>query len=93
MTSNQRRAMKLADDIRQFGLTSGEVSDSDWTLLLLAAGQNNCRALPQNVAQRVLDQASRSAGYFAPACEEESLCPSMTATAYEDDTFASEHYA
>ena len=89
MTSNQQRAMKLADDIRRFGLSAGDVNDADWTLLLLAAGQNNCRALPQNVALRVLDQASRSVGYFAPLNEEE-ICASLTETAWpEGRVFAS----
>jgi hypothetical protein len=90
MTSNQRRAMKLADDIRRFGLAAGDVNDADWTLLLLAAGQNNCRALPQNVALRVLDQASRSVGYFAPLTEEEELCGSITNVTWPDQpAFAS----
>jgi hypothetical protein len=72
MTSNQRRALKLADAIRRFGLGGDDLCESDWSLLLLAAGLNNCRAMPPNVAQRVLDQAGSSSGYFAPVPDEES---------------------
>ena len=65
MTSNQRRAARLAATVRADGGRTADLTDADWDLLLLAAGLNRCWSLPLLVANRVLDHARRRVGYFA----------------------------
>jgi len=67
MTSNQQRAVAMAQRILDEWEAPHEVNDADWSLLLLAAGLNNFRSLPLTVAARVLDRYERHAGYFAIA--------------------------
>ena len=68
MTTNQQRAVALAEAIRRGWLEPATLLDEDWNLLLLAAGLNRCQSSPRLVASRVLDRSRRRVGYFAAAC-------------------------
>ncbi|HSI36102.1 MAG: hypothetical protein ACAI43_01575 [Phycisphaerae bacterium] len=48
---------------------AGDLDDSEWWLLLLAAGMNSHCANAGQAARRVLEDASRQAGYFARAVD------------------------
>ena len=65
MTGNQKKVLSLATGILERRIAAGDLGDSDWHLLLLAAGVNNPVSVPLLVAHRVLDHFSRSIGYFA----------------------------
>ena len=65
MTSNQKRAARLAAALRADAGRTADLTDADWDLLLLAAGLTGGGALRLLVANRVLDRARRRVGYFA----------------------------
>ena len=67
MTRNQRHAVEIARAVDAGRLSECAISDRDWSLLLLAAEINDCRARPLIVCQRVLERAARGLGYFAGA--------------------------
>lgn len=67
MTSNQRRAIEIAQGVLSGGSNGSLLTDGEWHLLLLGAGLNCHHAPLLNVAGRVLENANRHAGYFAPA--------------------------
>jgi len=64
VTSNQRRAVLLADLILKGRVDPVELSEIDWDLLLLAAGVHKVATPPAKVALRVLANAEHLAGYF-----------------------------
>ncbi len=64
MTHNQRRALKLADQIRGGSIAADGLDDSDWSLLLLAAGLNSANVPPWTVASRILSDFDAGCGYF-----------------------------
>ncbi len=64
MTSNQQRAVLLADLILKDRVDSAELSEIDWDLLLLAAGLYKVTTPPLVVALRVLVNAENLQGYF-----------------------------
>lgn len=64
MTSNQRRAIFLADLILKGHVDPAELSEIDWDLLLLAAGLYKTATPPRVVALRVLANAEHLEGYF-----------------------------
>ena len=63
-TTRQTRAVELALALVAGRRQAGDLDDSEWWLLLLAAGINNHCAKPGVAARRVLGDASRHAGYF-----------------------------
>ena len=65
MTNNQRRAVDLAQQIRQGITDAADLSEMDWCLLLLAADLNRNSAPPLMVADRVLKRAELQIRYFA----------------------------
>ena len=67
MTTNQERAIALAEGICAGTVDPLSVADEDWHLLLLAAGMNHCRSLPPTLCRRVLSRANQRVGYFQPA--------------------------
>ena len=67
MTANQIRAVRLALGVVDEEFNPGDLSDSDWQLLLLAAGVNNVCASPKIVAEQVLRHLTCSSGYFSSA--------------------------
>lgn len=64
MTSNQRRAILLADQILKGHAEPAKISETDWSLLLLAAGLHRVATPPPVVAIRVLSNAEHLEGYF-----------------------------
>ena len=52
-TSNQRRAVVLAEAIRDGAAEADGLSDADWHLLLLAANVRSGQPLPPFLAQRM----------------------------------------
>ena len=66
LTSNQQRALALANRLIDDATAAPLLDDSDWHLLLLAAGLSGARSRPAFVvAERTLDYARRRVGYFA----------------------------
>ncbi|HYE17705.1 MAG TPA: hypothetical protein VEA69_04630 [Tepidisphaeraceae bacterium] len=66
-TTNQRLAIEVALALLGGRRRPVDLDDSEWWLLLLAAGINNHCAKPGVAARRVLGAASRHAGYFERA--------------------------
>ena len=64
MTRNQERATAIAIDLWTGRLHDGDLADSDWALLLLAAGMNCIAAPAQLLSQMILDQVKARRGYF-----------------------------
>jgi hypothetical protein len=64
VTTNQRRAATLAEQITRGALSPRALTDNDWSLLLLAAGTNAVAAPPTLVVRRVLERAERGTDYF-----------------------------
>ena len=64
MTTNQRRAAFLAEQVSLGARSPEALSDSEWSLLLLAAGTNAVAAPPAKVCRRVTECANRGSGYF-----------------------------
>ena len=65
MTSNQRRAIFLANLIVKGYTDPANLSEIDWSLLLLAAGLYRVTTPPVVVAARVLANAEALDGYFS----------------------------
>ena len=64
VTRNQQRAVLLADRILKGHVDPAELSEVDWSLLLLAAGLYKVATPPRVVALRVLANAEHLEGYF-----------------------------
>ena len=64
MTTNQRRAAAIAEAVSCGARSPEALSDSEWSLLLLAAGTNAVAAPPSTVCRCVMECASRGIGYF-----------------------------
>lgn len=64
MTTNQRRAAVLAEQIFLGARSPEALPDNDWSLLLLAAGTNAVAAPAAVVSRRVLEYANQGSGYF-----------------------------
>ena len=68
MTTNQRRAAVLAEQISLGARSPEALSDGEWSLLLLAAGTKAVAAPPATVCRCVMECASRGSGYFHRGC-------------------------
>lgn len=66
MTSNQMRAIGLAELLRSGEADAVTLLDPEWHLLLLAAGKSGHRVTPDVIANAVLTNATRRVGYFEP---------------------------
>jgi hypothetical protein len=66
VTSNQARAILLANALCDGSADPLGLAEADWHLLLLAAGENRACACERTIAQRVLQAAQAAAGYFSP---------------------------
>ena len=64
MTTNQRRAAAIAEEISRGTRSPNALSDLEWSLLLLAAGTNAMAAPAAQVSRRVLENASFGTGFF-----------------------------
>jgi len=65
MSRNQKYAIELAGGICRGEVEPSLISDTDWSLLLLAAGLNNACAGPLAVARGVISRFTEKVGYFA----------------------------
>jgi hypothetical protein len=66
MTRNQNRAVRLAEAVLTRRVAPEALPEPAWELLLLAAGVNCIAAAAGVVARRVVANARRHVGYFAP---------------------------
>lgn len=64
MTRNQEKATSIAEAILTGRIPADELPDDEWSLLLLAAGENSPSAPAETVSGRVLEQAVHHSGYF-----------------------------
>ena len=64
MTTNQRRAIRLAQSVFDGRVAAGEIVDEDWVLLVMAAGLTHFKAPPGAISRKVLRDARERAGYF-----------------------------
>jgi hypothetical protein len=64
MTSNQQRALFLAQAVIDGDTHPANLTDEDWALLLMAADINNVVASPMRIAYQVLCQFEHRMGYF-----------------------------
>lgn len=65
LTEHQRRAIDLAERIVANDLTATELLDSDWALLMLAAGVYRVDIPLRLMACKVLTNLTHGRGYFA----------------------------
>lgn len=66
MTTNQSRAILLARALCDGVTDPAALSDSDWHLLLLAAGENHANCCGHTAARKALQAAQSKTGYFTP---------------------------
>jgi hypothetical protein len=71
MTTNQRRAIRLAQCVFDGRVSAGDLSEDDWVLLILAAGVMYSNTPATGIALRVLRDARGRTGYFRGDCPED----------------------
>ncbi len=64
MTSNKQCALALAGPVCSGARDAESLDDTEWALLLLAAGLNETQASARSLACRVAGLARRGDGYF-----------------------------